>query len=311
VEAFLRPRGPDNLALRHASGCDAESTLAVPFQTGATDRIHRSLTDLDPAGKFPLAASVIAATGDYNDVQRFPPDQTRRQIIVFTASGDSCVDDPTAVLAERWQELGTDIALKVDFIGLGVPPSEAEGLRAMAAAIGGRSWFTEDERQLEGLLGYLVEYEPVLEATNQLGDTGNAVVDPLNDFVQAMNQCDAAAARDAAAATDRAYSQAGPVLEDLATRDTREIYIRIHAAAATWLARLGDVLAVHDQWLGVLGATNRPLPVDECNAQRTGEQWAATVESQRAAVRAADGARVAFEAAIDELELQLPDLPSG
>jgi hypothetical protein len=309
VEGFLRSRGPDNLALRYAGGCDVESTLAVPFQTDAADRIQRSMFDLVPAGEFPLAAAVIAATADFNDVRRFPPDDTRRQIIAVTASGDRCVDDPATVLAERWLELGTDIALNVDFIGLDVPAADADRLRDMAAAVGGRSWFPEDASQLESLLGYLLEYEPVFEATNQLVDTGNDIVEPLRDFAQAMNACDATAARDADAAADAAYAGAAPVIDDLATRNTREVYTQIHAAAATWVDRLGSELAVHDELLAFLGSAAGRLPDDDCDALRSSDRWAAVIKSQRTAVGASDEARRAFEAAIDELELQIPALP--
>jgi hypothetical protein len=311
VAEFVRPRNSDNLALRQASGCETAGELVVPFRTGAQEEIDRALVDLAPSAQtFPLAESVIAATGDFNDSHRFPSDRTRRQIIVFTAAGDNCAEDPAALLAERWEELGDEVALRIDFIGLGIPSSgtDADELRGMAASVEGRTWLVQNVQDLSDVLDFLLDLEPVLEAGEEIVATGNAVVDPQRETAASLNRCDADAAGESHARAQAALARANPALTDLGTRDTRPLYLLTHKAGTTWVARLGDVLAADEQLLKLL-QTGDGTSADECSELRSSEQWGSTAQAQLAAVKSADAALITLEQRIDELRADVPTLP--
>jgi CHAT domain len=313
VAEFVRPRNTDNLALRQASGCETAGDLVVPFRTGAQESIDRALVDLAPsANTFPLAESVIAATGDFNDPSRFPSDRTRRQIIVFTAAGDNCAADPAALLGERWDELGEGIDLRIDFVGLGISPTDpgADQLRGMAASVDGRTWLVENEQQLTDVLSFLLDLEPVLEAAEDIAATGNAVVVPQGETAAALNRCDPAAAQDAHAKAVVALERADPALTDLATRDGRQLYVRTHEAGSTWAAKLGEVLAADEALLRLL-RMNVPTSPDACDRLRSGSAWQSTVRAQLKAVGNADAALDVLEQRTDELKAEIPTLPTG
>jgi hypothetical protein len=312
VAEYVASRSPDNLALRWTKDCDAESEYVVPFQTDAGGKIQDALEGLrTTSGSFPLAESVIAATADFNDVKRFPPHRTRRQIIVVTAAGDACAEDPAAILAERWQELGwadsdsgNEVAVRIDFVGLGVGPSDTEELAAMAAAVHGRSWAVQDERQLVDLLDFLLDREPVIDAANAVVDTGNAIVPPLRAFVDAMNACRLDAARSAQPLAAQPLREADPALGALAVRDSSSLYRQIHRAGVGWVARLGDVFEADEAWLASFdGSTDE----DCASAQPNGAQQR-LFEAREAAVARANDARAHLEDLIDRLvdATQLP-----
>jgi CHAT domain len=301
VAEYVSARSPDNLALRWSKGCDG-SEFVVPFQTDAGAKIQDALEGLrTTSGSFPLAKSVIAATGDFNDEHRFPPDRTRRQIIVVTAAGDACGEDP-ALLAERWDELGwaepgNDVAVRIDLVGLGVGPSDATELGAMAAAVHGRAWAVQDERQLVDLLDFLLDREPVIDAADAVVDTGNAIVPPLRAFVDAMYACVLDAAHSAQPSAAQPLRQADPALEALAERDSRPAYRQIHRAGVQWVARLGDVFEADEAWLASFeGSTD-----EQCDSARSTDSWKTLLRAHNDAVGEADKALAHLEDLIDRL----------
>ena len=115
------------------------------------------------------------------------------------------------------------IRITLDLIGLGVSETAKDELRAAATAMeGGRSWFVEDGGQLETLLGFLVDLEPVITAANEIVAVGGEFVTPLNEFQDAMDGCQAATAREVLPEVHDLVRKAPPVLDDLATRDSSD-----------------------------------------------------------------------------------------
>jgi hypothetical protein len=312
VLEFVAPRTGDSLALRGAADCDEGGNLLVPFRIGASSDIRRALLDLEAEGEFPLANAVIAATADFNDVARFPPQSTRRQIIVITAAGDTCLTDPAAAatrLAERWTELGTSVELRVDFIGLGLTDDAARQLGEMASAVRGRRWLVDTEDQLRDLVRYLLDFEPVIEAATKIGEVGNKVGDATNEIVDAANKCELVAAREAVDQAKDALSEASPALADLAGRNADPAYLRVHEAGATWVARLGDVTAANERLVQTLEVGGAPATGEPCDSFRTTNPWKDAVTAQVAAVRAANDAAARLDAARDGLLDDVPPLP--
>jgi CHAT domain len=312
---FVLPRTGDRLALRAAAACDQGGDLLVPFRTEASSDIRRALLDLQAEGDFPLANAVISATTDFNDVARFPPQSTRRQIIVITASGDTCIADPAAAaarLAERWTELGTTVELRVDFIGLGLTDNAAQQLAGMASAVRGRRWLVDTEEQLRDLIRYLIDLEPVIEAANKIGEVGSDVRDATNEIVDAANRCELDAARDAVGGAKAALSAASPALTDLAGRNARPAYVRVHQAGAAWIARLGDVIAANERLVQTLEGAGAPAAGEPCDSFRAIDRsWKDAVTAQLADVRAANAAAAALAAVRDDLLDEVPTLPPG
>jgi hypothetical protein len=313
IVEFVLPRTGDRLALRGASDCDHGGDLLVPFRTDASSDIRRALLDLEAEGDFPLANAVIAATADFNDVASFPPQSTRRQIIVITASGDTCLTEPAAApaqLAERWTELGTSVELRVDFIGLGLTDEAARQLEGMASVVRGRRWLVDREEQLRDLLRYLLDFEPVIEGATKIGEVGNKVRIATNEIAAAANQCDVLAAADAVDRAKAALSEASPALTDLAGRDARSLYLRVHEAGATWIARLGEVTAANERLVRTLEDAGSPEAGEPCNSfRKVNVPWKDAVTAQLAAARTADDAAVRLRAARDDLLEEVPTLP--
>lgn len=309
----IKPRGADNLALRVVQGCTETGDLVVPFRKGATGAFDSAFMDITTTEDgFPLADAIIAATADFNDVERFPPDKTRRQIIVVTAGKGFCGDDPVAAIEKRAAELGEGIRITLDLIGLRVPETAKDELRAAAAAMeGGRSWFVEDGGELETLLGYLVDLEPVIEAADDIVAVGNDLVQPLNDFGAAMDDCDAATAQRVLPEVLALARNTGPALDDLATRDSGEGFIALHEAGLVWVEHLTAVSEADDDRLSLLDDVGDTLPESECEDLRRTDEWRDALDAHNERVREANNALRELEAARDTLVALVPDLPEA
>lgn len=290
VTQYVGLRDNDNLALRVAAGCDSAGELLVPFRKGAGAAITSALADTALSdGKFSLADAVVAATGDFNDPKRFPIDETNRQIIVFTSSGDTCKSDPAAVLAERWEEMG-DIQLRVEFIGLNITdPEQERQLVSMSQAVDGRVFFVDSQDELDQVLAQLLDVEPVLEAVDAVIGIGNAIVAPLNTLSEALNSCDFMAAREASEDVDDAVRSAGPVLDSLEGRDDRESYQALHQAGTEWAEGLAEVFDSRTRPISLVESQVGNTPDDtKCAELRSSEDWGEAVDQFNEAVSGAN-----------------------
>ena len=236
--------------------------------------------------------------------------RTRRQIIVVTTGTGLCGDDPVAAIEKRAAELGEGIRITLDLIGLGVSETAKDELRAAATAMeGGRSWFVEDGGQLETLLGFLVDLEPVITAANEIVAVGGEFVTPLNEFQDAMDGCQAATAREVLPEVHDLVRKAPPVLDDLATRDSSDGYIAIHEAGRVWVNDLTAGSKVNDDWLTLLDGVEDALPEAECDELRRTDEWDEAVDAQREIVTEANAALRELQAARDALVDRVPVLP--
>jgi hypothetical protein len=309
VGDYVERRAGDNLALRTSAGCGMGGELVVPFRTGATGAITDSLAGIVPMGAtFGLADAVIAATGDFNDSERFPP-ETQRQIIVFTAGGDGCMEDPAGLLAERWQELG-DLRLAVEFIGMGLNDADQEAqLEAMASAVDGRAFTVDSQEELDRLLAQLLDVEPVLRALDEIVATGNDIVNPLQDLRRAHSACDVASARAASVASEEALSAVDPALRSLQNRDDRPSYLAVHAAAILWADSLADVNDAGESITDLLADRVREGPAEgSCDEFRTSEDWDEAIGRWNDTVELANGNLRTMREERDRLVEELDEL---
>ena len=290
VRRYVETRDGDNLALRIAAGCGESGELVVPFGRGAGDDIVNSLAANSYTGsRFPLAAAVIAATGDFRDPDRFPADTVRKQIIVVTTGGSTCADDSASTLADRWDELG-DIRLTMELIGLGVEKGseEAEELQRTAAAVDGRAFLVESQEELDTVLRGLLEIEPVQQAAQEVSSLGNSIVSPLRDLRRAHNRCDVESAKTTTDEAEAAVAAAVPALESLEGRNDRGSFAAVHAAGEAWAESLAAVVdageELTDQIVGADGSE------EACDELRGSEDWSAAVDVWNEAVGIANDA---------------------
>lgn len=160
LSKWVRHREKDNLALRAYGGaCDANSNLALGFDTDQAADIVETAASLTAAGEANLANAVIEATGDFNDARRFPAHVGRR-VVVFTAGLDTCVEDAARDIQDRLAELGVKVPVDFHFIGVGVPEDNREALQRVAKASGGRVLFADTVAQVEEATQLALEIEP-------------------------------------------------------------------------------------------------------------------------------------------------------
>ena len=290
VRRYVETRSADTLALRVAADCGDPGELVVPFRTDAGGSITQSLASTSFTGSgFPLAASVVAATGDFNDPERFPREGVSKQIIVFTTGVGDCGGDPGDILADRWSELG-EVRLSLELIGLGVEPGseEDDALQRTAAAVDGRAFPVTSAEELDTLLSALLEVEPVRRAAEEVTAVGNSIRAPLNDVRAAHNSCDHEAALLATADADAAVDEAELALRSLESRSDDELFAMVHSAAADWARNLADVIPASEELTDLVEDVDAGS--DACGELRRSEPWADAVGVWNEAVGAANTA---------------------
>ena len=304
VRKYVETRDGDNLALRVADSCGDPGVVVVPFQTSAGDDIVESLANTSYTGDdFPLAAAIVAATGDFNDPEQFPADSVSKQIIVFTTSGGTCEADPAAVLEERWDELG-DIRLSLELVGLGIEEGtdEADELRRTAASVDGRAFPVSSAEELDEVLRGLLEVEPVQLAAQEVSNIGNSIVEPLRDMRRAHNDCDAEAATAATEIAKARADGAGPALDALETRIAFEALATVHEAGEAWAESLSEVIPAGETMTAQIEGVDSE---DECDEVRTSDEWVDAVDVWNEAVDEANAALSALGDHNDTLREEL------
>ena len=93
-------------------------------------------------------------------------------------------------------------------IAVGLNDDASPQLDEMASAVRGRRWLVDSEQQLNEVLGYLIDLEPVIPSADRIAEIGSGVVDLSNEVVDAANACDATTAREAAVRARKALSDA-------------------------------------------------------------------------------------------------------
>ena len=170
VEAALgRLSSADNLALRRIGGtCDSSGTrLLVPFAAGNHSSVLDELRGSQIRGERALVRAVLEATGDFNDVKRFPPTTTRK-IILITGGEDTCKGsykspgEGSEVIRTRLQEA----AIRADLVVIGyrVGPRERERLSQIANAAGGRIRFEDRAPELATAVAQEINLVEVIAA---------------------------------------------------------------------------------------------------------------------------------------------------
>lgn len=306
---YVAPRSGDRMALRIAQECDVADNLAVDFRTNAATDIIRAWDEADIRGTFGLAEAVVAASSDFNDVEQFPPDRVRRQIVVVTAGGEGCHDDPVAELRERWAEIGSGIRLAVDFVGLGLT-SEAEQaeLEELAAAVDGRTWLVDDASQLGEVVRYLFSDEPVVEAADSVVEIGNGVVEATNQVGRAVNDCDAGAADDALSAAEEVLSTARPALSLLSDSTNRPEFVRASDIATEWVESMGVSL---DRRQDARRLLEDEMSAEECDELRRSEPWSEAIDRWNEAVDEDNRLVGELQEQVDLLFEAFPPPPTG
>ena len=164
VSENLKPlANKDNLALRKfGGGCDDDDTkLVVSFDHYNKDKVRRATEQITLEGEADLAAAVVEAVGDFNDRERFRG--TQKSIVVITAVGDTCNDDPAAIIGKRlskWFEGDVGIELDVHFVGLGVPQAQRNALEKIAKAMKANIQFTESLEETINVVEVIFEERP-------------------------------------------------------------------------------------------------------------------------------------------------------
>jgi hypothetical protein len=123
-------READNLALWSFGG-RCEKRELVDFGQGNDDAIRDALGTLEPQGKADLADTLIAATGDFNDLDRFPP-EARKTVIVLTAGRDTCSGGSLREVSNRMEELGEGFNVDFRIFGMDVGRRAKRKLRNLA-----------------------------------------------------------------------------------------------------------------------------------------------------------------------------------
>lgn len=233
VEKYISPRDADNLAFRiFGEECNANSELVVKFGQNNTKRIRNALRNIRTKGKANLATAIIEATGDFNELIRFPP-TVNKKIIVITGTSDSCEREPARIIRERLAELAAGHSIQVDFrfIGLAIPPDQREAFRKIAQATGAQATFVATEEELLTVLKKFLEVEPVVTDVNTFLAILNKVIGHLNEMVRSIDRRDYESARGMLRAAREEFAGTDLSFRDLATRRTIPDYQMLYEVA--------------------------------------------------------------------------------
>jgi hypothetical protein len=131
----------ENIAVRSFGGnCPSGTRILMPFRVGLSkDDIRGASKRLERPGEVGgMAALLDAVTRAMSDVKAFP---NKRRVIVVTGGLDECgVTKETFAteIARLKNDKEGDLDLDLHFIGVGVPPDEAEFLKTLPGRTGAR-----------------------------------------------------------------------------------------------------------------------------------------------------------------------------
>ena len=128
-----------------------DTDLVVPLAVSNQVRIEEGLggVALGPKSDSPLAQAMIAAIRDVAETKG------PHSIVVVTGGADSCNPESGELIRQEAERAGVE--LKVFVIGLGIPPEEAEAVRAMVAMIPGATY--QDAPEASALRSVLTEIQ--------------------------------------------------------------------------------------------------------------------------------------------------------
>ena len=144
----LRAYGFDaSLEWTEAASCP-NTELLTSFSSGDATQMIAAARALTPYGYTPIAASLEGAADDLMAV-----DARERLIVLITDGEETCDGDPVAVAA-RLAKMGVNLSTYV--VGFDLEPEQAEQMRAVAEAGGGRYLDAPDANSLRETLREVV-----------------------------------------------------------------------------------------------------------------------------------------------------------
>ncbi len=162
----FRAYGFDSSVAKTPEASCPNTVLLNPIGAGQVGSIQRQIDGLQPYGYTPIARSLKLAGVDLGKVK-----SSKKMIILISDGEETCGGDPIKVAAQL-RKMGIDVEIHV--VGFDLDKKQAQQMRAIARAGGGKYFDARDAKQLQDALTSVVEV-----AQNKIEPTWLRTIHPI------------------------------------------------------------------------------------------------------------------------------------
>jgi len=181
----------DAMALRSFGGqCGTEGNTRqlVGFGTKNTTKITNATGRIRAGGQATLLRGIVEATQDFSKPFSLGARQVNRIIVVTRHGADACDTDASYVENEIRERISSaHLGIEFRLVGYDVPQNQRDTLEHIATgAKAPAPAYADSPRQLNALLNWYANIEPVLRNAKKIVDILNPAVDQVNGAVNAI-----------------------------------------------------------------------------------------------------------------------------